>query len=80
MKKKTKSGEYYTDVYQTSFNVLVFDGDGDKHWVRARIEVPKSEARFYKGIYKLHRNGHISELARLSAELHCFQKGYKTVA
>jgi hypothetical protein len=77
---RTKTGEEYTDVYQTSFDVGVITEDGEQEMVRARICVPKSEAVFYRGIQKMQMSGHLSELARLSAEIHCFQKGYRVIA
>lgn len=79
MARKTKSGEDYTDVYQTSFDVGVFTSDGHK-MVRARVSVPPSETMFYTCIYKQMKKKRISDMAHLSAEIHCFQRGYRIVA
>jgi hypothetical protein len=80
MSKKTKAGEEYSAVYQTSFDVNFRTDEGEYLMIKARVHVPKSEARFYTLIHKMAEADHINELTRLSAELQCFRKGYTTVA
>lgn len=80
MAKKTKAGEEYAAIYQTSFDVSLVRPNGEYEMVKARVHVPKSEAKFYSLIYRMAEAQHINELSRLSAELQCFRKGFQTVA
>ena len=75
--KKTKTGEDYSAIYMTSFDVLLMKQSGELFKGKARVKVPKSEATFYSLIYKMAKKGMIPELARLTAEKTCFQEGFR---
>lgn len=79
MTEKTKTGEDYTHVHHTSFNVPWFK-NGTLTWVKASVRCPKSEFVFYKGIQRMRDTGKINEFVRLSAEFQLFGKGFKVVA
>lgn len=80
MTEKSKSGELLNNIYNTSFQVQVFDANGNPFKVNARILCPDSEFRFYGLILKMRQRGLINTLTHMTAERIMFRQGHALVA